>query len=38
MDDVEYCGDCVYFTGEECNGPGGNREGNSVYENTEACD
>lgn len=32
------CGECIYYTGEECNGLGGSREGCSVYEWSEACD
>jgi len=32
------CGDCIYGQGEECNGPGGSREGREVYGNTPACD
>ena len=32
------CGDCVYYTGEECNGPGGSSEGSVVYNDTEACE
>lgn len=29
------CGDCVWFTGEEC---GGKNEGNECYESSPACD
>lgn len=32
------CGDCQYFTGEECNGPGGSREGCECYDDSPACD
>jgi hypothetical protein len=32
------CGSCKYYTGEECNGPGGSREGSEVYDETPACD
>jgi hypothetical protein len=34
----KYCGGCIYYTGEECNGPGGSREGSEVYSDTRACD
>jgi hypothetical protein len=32
------CGDCLYYTGEECDGPGGSREGSEVYDDSSACD
>ena len=32
------CGDCIYGQGEECNGPGGSREGREIYSYTPACD
>lgn len=38
MDDKKTCGDCIYYTGEECDGPGGSREGSEVYSGTTACD
>ena len=28
----------MYYTGEECDGPGGSREGCEVYSDTPACD
>ena len=30
------CGECVYYTGEECDGY--TNEGNEVYDDTAACD
>ena len=32
------CGDCIFYTGEECNGPSWSREGGEVYDDTNACD
>lgn len=32
------CGDCIYGRGEECDGPGGSREGHEIYSDTPACD
>lgn len=32
---VNVCGDCIYFTGEECNGK---FEGNEKYTHSTACD
>jgi len=31
----KYCGDCIYFTGEECNGWA--NEGSERYNDSEAC-
>lgn len=31
------CGDCIYASAEECDGPGGSREGSEIYGDTQAC-
>ena len=36
--DEKTCGTCIYGTGEECDGPGGSREGREIYSDTPACD
>ena len=38
LSNADLCGDCIHFTGEECDGPGGSREGSEVYSDTPACD
>ena len=35
MDAPDVCGDCIYFTGEECNGK---FEGNEKNTDSQACD
>lgn len=38
ISNADLCGDCMHYTGEECDGPGGSREGCEVYSDTPACD
>ena len=36
MEDQNYCGECIYYVGEECQGQ--MHEGTEKYDDSEACE